>query len=100
MGRARYSYRRALELDQSHAGAWMNLGRVDAADHRWESAERCLRAAIALDPASVRARFFLAEMELAKGDRAAAGQAIVEALKLQPKQQDLLDFQKKLEGAP
>ena len=97
---ARSSYRRTLELDHKHAGAWTNLGRVDAADRRWESAENCLSHALALDPASARAHFFLAEMKLAQGDLPLARAAITRALALRPGQPELLDLQKKIDSAP
>ena len=98
--RARSFYRRTIELDQRHAGAWMNLGRVEAREHRWEDADQCLRAALAIDPASARAHFFLAEVKYAQGDLAAARAAIARALELRPNQPELLEFQKKIESPP
>ena len=100
MARARSFYRRTIELDQRHAGAWTNLGRVEANDRQWETAEQCLRMAISIAPASARAHLFLAEMKYAQGDLAAARTAIARALELRPNQPELIELQKKLASPP
>ena len=100
MERARSFYRRTIELDQRHAGAWTNLGRVEAMDRQWEAAEQCLRMALSIAPASARAHLFLAEMKHAQGDLPAARAAIARALELRPNQPELIEFQKKLESPP
>ena len=100
MERARGSYRRTIELNQKHAGAWMNLGRVETRDQQWVPAEKCLRTAIALDPASARAHLFLAEMLYARNDIAGARAALAKALELRPDQPALIELQEKLRAAP
>ena len=78
----------------------MNLGRVEAALHRWEDAERCVRAALGLNPSSVKALFLLAEISYTRGDLAAAREALSRALALRPEQPELLELQEKLRAAP
>ena len=98
--RARYSFRRAIELSPGHLGARLNLGRLETRARQWDFAERCLREAIALDPTSAKAHFLFAEMKYAQGDLATARAAIARALELRPNQPELLDFQKKIESPP
>ena len=97
---ARYSYRRTIELESKHAGAWTNLGHLEAAERRWEVAGQFLRTAITLDPTSAKAHLFLAEMEYNRGDLTAARAAIVRALELRPKQPELLELYQKIESSP
>ena len=97
--RARYGYRRAIELNERHASAWMNLGRVETHDRQWEAAGKCLSTAITLDPNSARAHLFLAEMKHAQGDLPAARSAITRSLELKPNQPELIELQRKIESA-
>ena len=100
MQRAKYHFRRTIELNGKHASAWMNLGRVEMHEQRWDAAEKCLRTAIALDPTSARAHVFLAEMKLAQGDLPAARTAAAKAMELRPDQPELIELQKKIGNAP
>ena len=97
--RARYSFRRTIELSPRHMGALLNLGRLETGAQRWDSAERCLRAAIALDPTSPKAYFLLAEMKYAQGEFAAAREVLARALELRPDQPELIELQEKLKAA-
>ena len=98
LNRARYSFRRTIELSPRHMGALLNLGRLETGAQHWDAADRCLRAAIALDPASAKAHFLLAEMKYGQGEFAPAREALARALELRPNQPELLDLQKKLEA--
>ena len=97
--RARYSFRRAVELSPRHLGALLNLGRLETGARQWDFAERSLRAAIALDPSSAKAHFFLADMKYAQGEFAAAREALARALELRPDQPELIELREKLKGA-
>ena len=99
MQRAKYGYRRTIELNEKHASAWMNLGRVETHERRWEAAEKCLHTAITLDPTSSRAHLFLAELKLAQGDLPAARMAAAKAMELKPNQPELIELLKKIENA-
>ena len=98
--RARGFYRRAIELSPRHTGALNNLARVETLARNWDEAEQCLRASIAVDPASVKSHFLLAEMEFAKGDLIAARAALAKAFALRPDQPELIELQHKLDASP
>ncbi|MEO7319544.1 MAG: tetratricopeptide repeat protein [Chthoniobacteraceae bacterium] len=100
MQRAKYGYRRAIELNDKHVSAWMNLGRVETHERQWDAAEKYLRAAITLDPASARAHLFFAELKLAQGDLSAARTAAAKAMELRPDQPELIELKKKIESTP
>jgi tetratricopeptide (TPR) repeat protein len=57
---ARAAYRRAIEIDPSHADALINLGRLHHEAHDLEAAERAYRAALAVKPDATLAAFNLA----------------------------------------
>ena len=97
--RARYSFRRTIELSPGHIGALLNLGRLETGAQRWDFAERSLREAIALDPASAKAHFLFAGMKYAQGEFAAARESLARALELRPDQPELIELREKLKAA-
>ncbi len=52
-------YQRALDLDNSHAGAWLGLAEAYAVAHQDDEAERALHRAIELDPDDLRGYYAL-----------------------------------------
>ena len=99
INRARYHFRRTIELSPQHTGALLNLGLLETEARQWDAAERCLRAAIAIDPASAKAHFLLADMKYAQGDFAAAREALARALELKPDRPELIELREKLKAA-
>lgn len=97
--RARYSFRRAIELSPRHMGALLNLGRLEIRARQWGAAERCLRTALAADPKSAKAHFLLAEMSYAQGDYPAARESLSRAMELRPDQPELIELETKLKAA-
>ena len=99
INRARYHFRRTIELSPRHTSALLNLGRLETEARQWDAAERCLRGAIALEPISAKAHFLLADMKYAQGDLAAAREALARALELKPDRPELIELREKLKAA-
>ncbi len=97
--RARDKYRRAIELSPRHIGALLNLGTLETKARNWDAANQCLDLAVSLDPNSVKAHFFRAELKYQQGEYAAAGTSLARALELRPDQPELIELQEKLKAA-
>lgn len=78
------AYRKAVELDDQSAGAFVNLGTVYFNSRRWREAERYYRKALEADPSYPLAHFNLANLFDENGDRRAAQQHYLEAIRLRP----------------
>jgi tetratricopeptide (TPR) repeat protein len=98
-GCARRFYRRTVKLAPRHVGALNNLGRLEALEHRWDEAEKWLGSSIAIDPASLKPHFILAELRYSRGDFDGSRTALTSALALAPKRRELLELQQKLKAA-
>ena len=96
---ARQSYVRTLALSPKHVGALNNLGRLETLEHRWDEAEKWLGSSIAIDPASVKPHFILAELRYFRGDFEGSRTALTFALSLAPDRLELLELRQKLKAA-
>lgn len=82
------AYRRALELDPTHAGASLNLGRLLHEQGDLGGAERCYRQAIASPGHGALAAFNLGTLLDDRGLRDAALRAYLQALSMEPTMAD------------
>ncbi len=79
-------YRRALEIDPAHVGAWNNLGLVAFDAHQWSAARDLFSKAVELAPHEAKPHFLLAKTFFVSGDFARAHEEITKALALSPQQ--------------
>ncbi len=78
------AYRTATELDDTSAGAFVNLGTMYFNARLWREAERHYRSAIRADPTYSLAHFNLGNLYDERGDRQRAFKHYEEALRLRP----------------
>jgi cytochrome c-type biogenesis protein CcmH/NrfG len=89
--RAKYFYRRTLQLDPQHDRALNNLGALAFEEKRWPLAELFLNGSLQIEPDDAKASFLLAQVRWERHDFAGARVAIANAVRLQP---DRPEFQK------
>jgi tetratricopeptide (TPR) repeat protein len=89
--RAKYFYRRTLELDPQHDRALNNLGALAAEEKRWPLAEAFLNGSLQIEPNDAKTSFLLAQVRWERHDFQGAREAIANAVRLQP---DRPEFQK------
>jgi Flp pilus assembly protein TadD len=90
--RAKYFFRRTLELDPRHASAYNNLGVLAMEEKRWPLARQFIASSIALEPDDPKKYYLLArvELELQHPDLALA--AVGKALIMQPEQREFTNL--------
>jgi len=96
--RAKYFFRRTLELDPRHASAYNNLGVLAMQEKRWPLAGKFLEAAVAIEPDDAKAHYLLARVRLEAGDPEGARKEAQAALQLNPEQGEFKELMKKLEA--
>lgn len=82
--KAEQFYKRAIELNARHSGAYNNLGVIAMEEKRWKAAAFCFAHAIAIEPGDAKAHYLLAKMKLELDDVTGAAQEIERALKIKP----------------
>ena len=82
--RAKYFYRRTLELDPQHDRALNNLGALAVEEKRWPLAELFLNGSLRIDPDDAKTCYLLAQVRWEQHDLPGARAAIAHALRLQP----------------
>jgi hypothetical protein len=82
--RAKYFYRRTLQLDPKHDRALSNLGALAVEEKRWHLAEVFLDSALAIEPNDAKTNYLLAEVRCERHDLPGARLAIANAERLQP----------------
>lgn len=98
--RAKYFYRRTLQIDPRQEHALNNLGVLALQEERWPLAEAFLSGSLALEPDDDRANFLLAKARYAQHNVAGARLAIAESLRLQPARPEYQAFASELQVAP
>lgn len=86
--RAKQFYRRAIELNARHSGAYNNLGVLAMEEKRWELAKTFLVTSLQIEPEDAKTHYLLARTELALQDLEGARAQIAEALRLKPQQKE------------
>ena len=89
--RAKYFYRRTLQLDPQHDRALNNLGALAAEEKRWPLAEAFLNGSLQIEPDDAKTSYLLAQVRWERHDFQGARAAIANAVRLQP---DRPEFQK------
>ncbi len=96
---AKAAYAATVALDDTHEGAWNNLGVLALEESQWQLAAGFLRKALERDPASAKTRFLLARALLNGGDLPGSEVEITEALRLRPAQPEFLALKDEVERA-
>jgi hypothetical protein len=99
-GSAKYWYRRSLELDPKHSGAWNNAGVIALKEKRWDIAERAFLTSLLSEPSSAKTHYLLARAQLELGNRQGALAAIDEAIRLAPKQKEFQELRQQILAKP
>jgi tetratricopeptide (TPR) repeat protein len=82
------AYEKAIELNDSAAGALVNLGTIFFRDRKLKKAESCYRQALVADPLYPLAHFNMANLYDEQGKAALARQHYEEAIRLDPRYAD------------
>lgn len=98
--RAKYYYRRTLQLDPRQEHALNNLGVLAMQEERWPLAEAFLAGSLALEPEDDRTSFLLAKVRYAQHNIAGARLALATSLRLQPTRPEYLALAGELQSLP
>lgn len=96
--KAKAFFRRALEINPRHSGAYNNLGILAMSEHRWDLAARFLALSIAIEPDDMKTHFLLAQTLLQENELAGAEGEIKKALKLNPGRPELQALKTEIEA--
>lgn len=96
--RAKQFYKRAIELNGRHSGAWNNLGVLAMEEKRWKLAESFLARSVAIEPGEAKTWYLLAQAKAASKDFAGAREAMGTALGLEPQRPQFQQFYEELRG--
>jgi tetratricopeptide (TPR) repeat protein len=99
-GAAKQWYRKCLELDPNHSGAWNNAGVIAMEEKRWDIAERAFLQSLRVEPDSARTLYLVARTRRELGNRQGALTAIEDAIRLAPKQPELLELREQIIAKP
>ncbi|MHA3771585.1 tetratricopeptide repeat protein [Verrucomicrobiota bacterium sgz303538] len=94
--RAKLAYRRTLELNPRHGGAFSNLGVIAMRQKFWRDAEKFFQAAIVIEPEDAKTYYLIALVRYDSGRSAEARAPLEKALSLKPGQRQFLELQQKL----
>jgi tetratricopeptide (TPR) repeat protein len=94
---AKSYYLATLRLDQTHEGAYNNLGILALQEKRWDIAARFFSKALEQDASNAKSYYLLAEAHFNGGDLPHATTEVVQALKLNPNQSDFRDLFERIE---
>lgn len=82
--KAKQFYRRTLEVNPRHEGAYNNLGVIALEEKRWEVAERFLQRSLAINGSNAKSFYLLAKARLGIGDKPGALVFSQKALSIDP----------------
>jgi hypothetical protein len=99
-GGAKQWYRKCLELDPNHTGAWNNAGIVAMEEKRWDIAERAFLQSLRVEPDSAKTHYLIARARLEQGNRQGALSAIEDAIRLAPTQPEFLELREQIIAKP
>ena len=94
--RAKYFYRRTLQLDPQHHRALNNLGVLAIQEKRWPIAEAFLNGALGIEPDDAKTCFLLAQVRYERADLSGAQAAVSEARRLNPASQEIQKFSERI----
>nr|MDQ3621893.1 tetratricopeptide repeat protein [Verrucomicrobiota bacterium] len=97
--RAKFYYRRALQLNPAHGSALNNAGVLAMDEKMWSLAERFFSASVDAEPDSAKTYYLLARVRYEKQDFPGARAAITQALALQPEQSSFIELRDQLDAA-
>lgn len=86
--RAKNFYRRAIEINPRHSGAYNNLGVLAINESRWDIAETFLGRSLEIEPSDAKTHYLLAKVYLQRGKIGSAKAEIETALRLRPQQKE------------
>lgn len=98
--KAKVFYRRTLELNPKHGGAYNNLGVIALSENRWQVAESFLRRALASDPSDAKTCYLLAKARLGMDDKPGAMVFAQKAVSLEPQRKLFRTLLEELNGKP
>ena len=98
--RAKYFYRRTLQLDPKHDRALNNLGALAVEEQRWPLAEALLDSALEIEPDDAKTSYLLAEVRCEQHDLPGARVAIAQAVRLQPGSPEFQKLSRELSAHP
>jgi tetratricopeptide (TPR) repeat protein len=96
--KAKYFYRRAVELSSQNVGARNNLAVLAIAEKQWRLAKLLLTQALAVEPDDAKVHYLLAYTEYEEGDASAAKAEIAKAISLRPSQKEFQQLQTEMEA--
>jgi hypothetical protein len=85
---AKKFYRRAIDLNERHSGAYNNLGVMAMEEKRWQLAAIFFTSSLEIEPGDAKTHYLLAETKLELNNPAGAEKEIEAALKLKPDQKE------------
>ncbi len=98
--RAKKFYRRALDLNPRHAGAFNNLGVMAIEESRWDVAERFFLRSLEIEPEDAKTNFLLARARFHAGDRTGALDAVEKAIALEPERPEFTALREEITNSP
>jgi len=96
--KAKAFYRRALEINPRHGGAYNNLGMLAMNEHRWEVAARFLRLSLEIEPDDAKTHFLLAQTLLQENELAGAREEVKRALEINPARPEFQALEAEIEA--
>jgi len=93
-------FRKAVEIDPEYDRAWYNLGLLLAGQERLKEALEAIRQAEAVNQQTPEYPFALATIYLRLGDKEAAREVAIKAVKINPRYQPAVQFLLELEKNP
>jgi tetratricopeptide (TPR) repeat protein len=97
---AKHWYRKSLELDPNHSGAWNNAGVVAMGEKRWDIAERAFLRSLRVEPQSAKTYYLVARARHELGNKEGALSAIEEAIRLEPRQPEFGELRERIMAQP
>jgi tetratricopeptide (TPR) repeat protein len=94
--RAKFFYRKALELNPHHSATYNNLGILALDEKLWGPAEEFFRRAITIDPDDAKTHYLLALVLKEDGKIGSARSEVEQALHLRPTDKQILELRDQL----
>ncbi len=95
--RAKFYYRRTLQLDPQHHRTLNNLGILAIEEKRWPMAEAFLNGALGIEPDDAKTCFLLAQVRYERADLPGAQSAVAEAHRLNPANEEIQKFSQQID---